>query len=97
MEKGRMNACERLVAATLIEIMKAKGEIALQEIDLVEDETLRGKDFALFGLSSLDWMELASRVEKLAGVELDDAVMIDPEIRSIAGWSACLYRAGALS
>ncbi|BCK68058.1 hypothetical protein Srufu_020110 [Streptomyces libani subsp. rufus] len=97
MDQERMHACEHLVAAAVIEFMAEKGEPTAQVRDLFEDDALRGKDFALLGLSSLDWMTLAMRVEKRSGVELDDAVLIDPENRSVAGWAACLYSVGALT
>ena len=43
--------------------------------------------FAALGLSSLDWMDVATGVEDALGIELPDEFLLDAGNRSVAGWS----------
>ncbi|WEB42131.1 phosphopantetheine-binding protein [Streptomyces yunnanensis] len=61
--------------------------------ELIEDADLRILDLSLLGLSSLDWIALATRLEDETGGELPDHVLVSPEHRSVAGWGAAILAA----
>lgn len=93
----RLLELERLVARLVARRLSGTPGIGAEEAEsfLAEIDQQRHTDLSLLGLSSLDWMALATEVEELSGTELADEVLLDPEKRSVAGWAACLCSAGA--
>ncbi|MEO3930677.1 acyl carrier protein [Micromonosporaceae bacterium B7E4] len=91
----RLRACTQLVAEAVADILEAAGRPGVAIADLRHDST-RSKDLTLLGLGSFELMRLAARLEDETGVELEDAVLLDPHRRCVAGWAACLHTAGAL-
>lgn len=76
-------AMARIVAARL----ERSGVRGIPADALSDDPRLSRLDFAALGLNSVDWMGLATEVEDAFGIELPDEVLLDPEHRSVAGWS----------
>lgn len=79
-----------LVARLVVRAMSDRGIDPPQARTLVEDAELRTRDLSLFGLSSLDWMALATRLEEAIGAEIPDEVLVTPQKRSVAGWGAAV-------
>ena len=92
-EIERLRQSERQIAGVVVERLAETGDCSFQVDDILADDVLRHRDLALLGLSSLDWMRLATRLEAEFGVELSDAAMLDPARRSVAGWAADLCAA----
>ncbi|MDG4788026.1 acyl carrier protein [Micromonospora sp. WMMD1102] len=95
-DDARLRACEHLVATAVVDALAGEGTARVSVAALLADAELRSTDFALLGLGSLDWMQVATRLESETGVELDDEVLTDPGRRCLLGWSGCLFTAGAL-
>lgn len=81
----------KVVAVAVAEKLATAGIAALSANDLAEDRELRRCDFAALGLSSVDWMDVATRIEDVLGVELPDEVLLDAENRTVSGWSGHLH------
>lgn len=95
--QNRLQHLESLVAGLVAErLSEGPGERIWTANELVTDASLRRTDFALLGLGSLDWMALATQVEKRSGVELTDEVLLDSKLRTVAGWAACLLSQDAV-
>lgn len=85
-----MRAIERLAAAALAEKLTQSGTSGVSVDDLLVDQALRNRSFMSLGLNSLDWMDLATRLEDMLGVELPDELLLDIDRRTLAGWSGYL-------
>ncbi|MFJ9038968.1 phosphopantetheine-binding protein [Streptomyces sp. NPDC102406] len=86
----RLKECELLVAGLVVQAMSERGIEPPAARDLAQDAELRTRDLALLGLSSLDWIALATRLEETIEAELPDEVLVTPESRSVAGWGAAV-------
>jgi hypothetical protein len=86
--------CEQLVATAIDTHLAMNRRPPLGIADRLTT-SLRHTDFGGLGLDSLDWMAIATRLEAATGVQLEDAVMLDRDRRSIAGWALALWRGGA--
>ncbi|MBB1158671.1 acyl carrier protein [Amycolatopsis dendrobii] len=84
-----------LVAALVADALASQGLRAVTARELIADPELCTCDLARFGLGSLDWIALATRLERQTGVELPDGALLDDERRSIAGWATALTTAGS--
>ncbi|MCC9312340.1 acyl carrier protein [Kitasatospora sp. RB6PN24] len=96
-EQNRLRDLEHLVAGLVAERLSERpGERGWTAEELLADASLCRTDFALLGLGSLDWMALATQVEKRSGAELTDEALLESEQRTVAGWAACLLSQGPL-
>ncbi|MGQ4487584.1 phosphopantetheine-binding protein [Streptomyces sp. SAS_281] len=89
----QLQACELLVAQLVVGAMSDRGINAPKADELVEDPGLRTRDLSLFGLSSLDWIALATRLENTIGAEIPDQVLVTPKQRCVAGWGQAILAA----
>ncbi|HEV2887355.1 MAG TPA: acyl carrier protein [Jatrophihabitans sp.] len=80
------------MAEVVADKLESSGGPALSADALLSDAQLRERDFAGLGLTSLDWMDVATRLEDALGVELPDELLLDAGSRSVAGWSERLRR-----
>lgn len=82
---------ELLVASQIVETLAGLGMHLMTTRELVDDPDLRSRDLALFGLSSLDWIGLAARLEAQTGLELPDHVLLESEHRCVDGWAEAIW------
>ncbi|MFF4832681.1 phosphopantetheine-binding protein [Streptomyces sp. NPDC001315] len=92
-DPAQLRACELLVARLVVGAMADRGIAAPKAEELVEDAELRTRDLSLLGLSSLDWIALATRLEDTIGAEIPDQVLLAPEQRCVAGWGEAVLAA----
>ncbi|MFJ4858682.1 acyl carrier protein [Streptomyces sp. NPDC088730] len=92
-QTGRLRDCELLVAGLVVRAMAERGIEPPDAAALAQDDALRTRDLALFGLDSLDWIALATRLEETIDAELPDEALITPAHRSVAGWGAAVLAA----
>ncbi|GGU56592.1 phosphopantetheine-binding protein [Streptomyces lavendofoliae] len=92
---AQLHTCELLVARLIVRAMGHRGIAAPKPEELVEDAGLRTRDLSLFGLSSLDWIGLATQLEETIGAEIPDHVLISPEDRCVEGWAKAALTAQA--
>ncbi|WP_432161038.1 acyl carrier protein [Streptomyces sp. NRRL F-5630] len=90
---AQLHACELLVARLIARAMADRGIASPKAEELVEDAELRAQDLSLFGLSSLDWIALATQLENTIGAEIPDHVLIRPEHRCVADWGEAVLAA----
>ena len=83
---AQRRACELLVARQVVRALADRGIDVPEAEELIEDAVLRTREFSLLGLSSLDWIALATRLEDAIGAEIPDHVLVSPEHRCVAGW-----------
>lgn len=88
----RLPDLERLVATAIAEKLAESGSSAASSDALLADHFLRHRDFTGLGLNSLDWMDVATRLEDELGIELPDEFLLDAGRRSVAGWIDYLVR-----
>ncbi|MCG8969535.1 MULTISPECIES: acyl carrier protein [Streptomyces] len=89
----QLKECELLVARLVVQAMSERGIEPPDVRDLAQDAELRTRDLSLFGLSSLDWIALATRLEETIDAELPDEALVTPGGRSVAGWGAAVLAA----
>jgi acyl carrier protein len=89
----QLHDCELLVARLVVGAMTDRGIDAPKAEELVEDAELRTRDLSMFGLSSLDWITLATRLEEAIDTEIPDHVLITPQRRCVAGWGEAVLAA----
>ncbi|MEU8508755.1 acyl carrier protein [Streptomyces brevispora] len=89
----RRDACDLLVADLVVQALAEQGLPAPDAGELVGNTELRSLDLALLGLSSLDWIALASRIEDAIGTEIPDRVLVRAESRCVAGWGEAVFAA----
>ncbi len=87
--------CDALVSHRLVQTLTALGLDAPDPQDFTGDSELRTRDLALFGLSSLDWIALATAIEQEIGAEIPDGTLVTPEQRCVAGWGEAVFAARA--
>jgi acyl carrier protein len=81
---------ELLVATHVVRALAALGVHAPTVDQLINDDDSRVRDLALLGLSSLDWMALATRLEYETGLEIPDHALTQSRHRCVAGWATAL-------
>lgn len=81
---------ESLVADLVAEVLVDRGTDPATARQLRTDRSLWSRDLTSFGLGSLDWISLATRVEAETGVELPDEALLEPRHRCVEGWSEAL-------
>ncbi|WP_290055711.1 acyl carrier protein [Amycolatopsis solani] len=81
---------ELLVATQVVEAFGELGIPVATVEEILENPSLRRRDFARLGLGSLDWIALAGKVEAVTGAELPDRALLEPEHRCVSGWAAAL-------
>jgi hypothetical protein len=79
-----------LVATHVVQVLANLGINTIGVGDLLENQDLRSRDLAALGLGSLDWIDLAARLESDTGVELPDHVLLEPEHRCVGRWAEAL-------
>lgn len=84
---------EQLVAAMIAEKLTQSGALKITGELLLSHPQLPARDFTSLGLGSLDWMDAATKIEEALGIELPDELMLDPAVRTLAGWTAFLQEA----
>jgi len=82
----------RTVAEAVADKLVCSGAPTFTADALLEDPELSWRDFASLGLNSVDWMNVATALEEVLGVELPDEMLLDAGSRSVAGWSEHLHR-----
>lgn len=92
-DSARIDTYELLVATQVFRFVSTYDTRVASAEELISDDGLRTRDLAALGLGSLDWMALATALEKETHLELPDRVLIDPRRRCIAGWAAALATA----
>lgn len=80
------------MATAIAEKLAESGSSADSSEALLADQSLRHRDFTGLGLNSLDWMDVATRLEDELGIELPDEFLLDAGRRSLAGWIDYLVR-----
>ncbi|MEU5049076.1 acyl carrier protein [Streptomyces sp. NPDC021096] len=90
---AQRRASELLVARHVVRALTERGIDAPKAENLIEDTELRNRDLSLFGLNSLDWIALATRLENEVGAEIPDHVLVSPEYRCVAGWGEAVLAA----
>lgn len=83
---------EYIVAAAVTDVLLRSGVSILPAALLADDRDLARRDFAELGLTSLDWMDLATILESQLDFEFDDSALLDSECRTIVGWASYICR-----
>lgn len=82
----------RAVAGAVGDKLLGSGAFPFIADALISDPELAQRDFTELGLSSVDWMDVATRLEDLLHVEIPDDVLLDADKRSVAGWGEHICR-----
>jgi acyl carrier protein len=87
---ARQDAYDLLVATYVVAALADRGIHGPGAEELIENPSLRSRDLALLGLSSLDWIALGIQLETATGLQLPDHVLVESEHRCVGGWAKAL-------
>jgi acyl carrier protein len=84
---------ESVVSTVIAGMLTASGALEVSADALMSDDRLRNRDFTSLGVGSLDWMESATRLEEVFGIEFPDEAFLDSAGRTVATWTTFIRNA----